>query len=290
MRNKLWLSGLLVVAMLAHAERIDTPQQSSPPQYQIYAIRYATIPDLSVSMFVQDAAPERKTAAAMTIWLIRGDGRNILFDSGFYHERFFKSWNVTNFVRPSEALAAMGLKPEDITDIIVSHMHWDHADGIDLFPKAKIWIQRDEYTYYTGEAWHGDTHGGIDPEDVLTLVKMNTDGRVAFVNGDDQEIIPGITCYIGGKHTFQSQYVGVNSSAGKVVLASDNLYLYENLEKHVPIGTTLDAASNLRAQDRMRQIAASPDLIVPGHDPAVFERFPKVSDRVVQIQRTQKHP
>ena len=93
-----------------------------------------------------------------------------------------------------------------------------------------------------------------------------------------------MTCYIGGKHTYQSQYVGVKTKAGTVVLASDNMYLYENLEKHLPIAQTLDAASNLRAQDRMKQIAGSPRLIVPGHDPAMFERFAKVNERVVRIE------
>lgn len=78
--------------------------------------------------------------------------------------------------------------------------------------------------------------------------------------------------------------MGVNTKAGTVILASDNMYLYENLEKHVPIAQTLDAASNLRAQDRMKQLAASPRLIVPGHDPTVFEKFPKVSERVVRIE------
>jgi glyoxylase-like metal-dependent hydrolase (beta-lactamase superfamily II) len=107
---------------------------------------------------------------------------------------------------------------------------------------------------------------------------------VTLIHGDAQEILPGITCYTGGKHTFQSQFVGVKTRAGTVVLASDNMYLYENLEKHVPIAQTLDAASNLRAQDRMKQLAASPRLIVPGHDPAVFEKFPTVSERVVRIE------
>jgi len=156
---------------------------------------------------------------------------------------------------------------------------------MDLFPRARIWLQKDEYTYYTGEAWQQPrTHGGIDPDDVLAIVKLNLAGRVTLVNGDAQEIFPGITCYTGGKHTFQSQFVGVNTKAGTVILASDNMYLYENLEKHVPIAQTLDAASNLRAQDRMKQLAASPRLIVPGHDPAVFEKFPRVSDRTVRIE------
>jgi glyoxylase-like metal-dependent hydrolase (beta-lactamase superfamily II) len=104
------------------------------------------------------------------------------------------------------------------------------------------------------------------------------------VDGDAREIIPGITVYIGGKHTFQSQYVGVNTTSGIVVLASDNMYLYENLEKHVPISQTLDAASNLAAQERMTRIAASPRLIVPGHDPAVFVRFPLPGNGVARIR------
>ena len=74
----------------------------------------------------------------------------------------------------------------------------------------------------------------------------------------------------------------MNTAAGTVVLASDNVYLYENLEKHVPIAATLDADSNLRAQDRMKQLAAKPELLVPGHDPAVMKRFPETAPGVVR--------
>jgi len=176
------------------------------------------------------------------------------------------------------------VKPEDVTDVVITHMHWDHADGADLFPKAKIWVQKDEYTYYTGEAWQDKrTHGGIDPDDVLMMVKKNIAGQVGLVPGDAQEILPGVTCYVGGKHTWQSQYVGVKTEHGTVVLASDNVYLYENLDKHVPIAATLDAESNLRAQDRMRTIASRPEFVVPGHDPAEFGRFKAVTPGVVRV-------
>lgn len=255
------------------------------PQYEVYAIRYATLPDFPVAGLVKGADPSRKLDIAMIVWLVRGNGRTILVDSGFYRPQFLKQWTVKDFMKPSDAVAQFGVKPEDVTDVIITHMHWDHADGMDLFPKAKIWLQKDEYTYYTGEAWQQKkTHGGIDPDDVLAAVKLNTEGRVGLVNGDAQEILPGITCYIGGKHTFQSQYVGISTKAGTVILASDNMYLYENLDKHLPIAQTLDADSNLRAQDRMKQLAAKPSLIIPGHDPAEFERFPKVGDRVVKIE------
>ncbi|MGD0513684.1 MAG: N-acyl homoserine lactonase family protein [Terriglobales bacterium] len=257
----------------------------SKPQYEIYAIRYATLPGFPVSELVPDAGADRKLDIAMMIWLIRGNGRNVLLDSGFYHDRFFKDWHVNNFVKPSETLKPLGLKPEDITDVIISHMHWDHADGMDLFPNARIWIQKDELQYYAGEAWQTkEAHDGIDADDVLTLVKLNTQGRVGMVDGDAKEILPGITCYTGGRHTYASQYIGVNTSAGTVVLASDNMYLYENLEKHVPIAETLDAASNLRAQDRMKQIASRPGLIIPGHDPAVIAKFPNVAPGIAKIE------
>jgi len=270
------LTLLLATALTAAAQ--------SKPNYEIYAIRYATIPGFPVAELVAGADPGRKLDIAMMIWLIRGRGHNILLDSGFYHDRFFKDWHVTDFTKPSDTLKRVGLRPEDITDVIISHMHWDHADGMDLFPNARIWIQKDELGYYAGEAWQSkDTHGGIDEEDVLTLIKLNTQGRVTLVNGDAQEIIPGITCYTGGKHTYQSQYAGVQTNEGTVVLASDNMYLYENLERHVPIAATLDAASNLQAQDRMKQIAARAGFIIPGHDPAVFERFPNPVPGVAKI-------
>ena len=105
-----------------------------------------------------------------------------------------------------------------------------------------------------------------------------------MVNGDAQEIFPGITCYTGGKHTYASQFVGINSASGTIVLASDNLYLYENLEKHVAIAATLDPESNLHAQDRMKELATDARLIIPGHDPKVMKRFPEIAPGVVKIQ------
>jgi glyoxylase-like metal-dependent hydrolase (beta-lactamase superfamily II) len=280
-----YLRRLGTFVLLALLSLTPLVAQKGEPDYEIFAIRYATITGFPVAELVKGADPGRKLDIAMMIWLIRGGGRNILVDSGFYHERFFKDWDVKDFTKPSEVLSKVGLKPEDITDIIITHMHWDHADGMDLFPNARIWIQKDELEYYAGEAWQSkDTHGGIDENDVLTLVKLNTQGRVSLVNGDAQQILPGVTCYIGGKHTFQSQYVSVQTDAGTVVLASDNMYLYENLERHAPIAATLDAASNLRAQDRMKQIASNPRLIVPGHDPAVFTKFANPAPGVAKIE------
>jgi len=223
---------------------------------------------------------------AMMVWVLKGNnGRVALVDSGFHREQYFRQFTVRDFVKPSDAIAPLGVKPEDVTDIFLTHMHWDHAGGIDLFPSSRIWIQKDEYDYYTGEAWQSArTHGGIDADDVLEIVKRNTRGLVSFVHGDDDTSLSGIGFGVGGRHTFQSQFVSVQLREKAAVLASDNMYLYENLDTHTPIAQTLDAVSNLRTQDRMKSLAGEARLLVPGHDPAVFTRFPKVAEGIVRIQ------
>ena len=248
-------------------------------KYEVYAVRFATIANFPVASLVAGADRARRMDIAMTIWVLKGnDGRIAVVDSGQY--------TVKDYIKPSDAIAPLGITADRVTDLVISHMHWDHAGGIDLFPSARIWIQKDEYDYYTSDAWQSQrTHGGIDPEDVLEIVRRNTQGKVSFVRGDDETSISGVTFGIGGKHTWASQFVTATTPKGAtVVLASDNMYLYENLDTHKPISQTLDAASNLRTQDRMRSIASDVRLLIPGHDPAVFDRFPKVSERIVRIE------
>ncbi|HKA37579.1 MAG TPA: MBL fold metallo-hydrolase, partial [Thermoanaerobaculia bacterium] len=149
------------------------------PGYSIEAIRYGTVKDFRVAGLVMGAPKDEKIDIAMVVWLIRGGGRNILFDSGFHRENWLKQFPTDDYLRPDEAVKAAGVKPEDVTDIVISHAHWDHMGGIDLFPKATVWIQKHEFAYYTGDAWQpGGKHGGIDKEDVKVLVQLNTEGRL----------------------------------------------------------------------------------------------------------------
>jgi glyoxylase-like metal-dependent hydrolase (beta-lactamase superfamily II) len=261
-------------------------QAGEPPAYEVYAIRYARLLDFAVADLVQGADRGRKLDLAMTVWVLKGpDGRTILVDAGFYRPQFMKSEQVSDYTRPDKVLERLRIKPDEVTDVIVTHMHWDHADGADLFPKAQVWIQKEEFNHYTSKVPRPSSDDGRPASDHFqAMVKLNRQGRVRLVDGDAKEIIPGVTVYTGGRHTFASQYVGVNTKAGTVVIASDNVYLYENLDKHVPIAQTLDAKSNLAAQDRMKRIAASPRLIIPGHDPEVFVRFPKPGNGVARVE------
>ena len=270
------IAGLLLAgSMLATVSAAASPT----PDYTIQAIRYGTIRAFPVSALVIGAPKDEKVDIAMVVWLVRDKnrgGRSVLFDTGFHREKWLKDFPTEDYLRPDEAVRLAGVAPEDVTDVVISHAHWDHMGGVDLFPKATVWIQKQEYAYYTGDAWQpGGKHGGIDPDDVKALLERNTQGKLQLVDGDGVEILPGIRAYTGSRHTFASQYIRVDGDK-PFVLASDNCYLYRNLAEHKASATfsEADQAGNIRNQARMIELAGSPDRVVPGHDPKQFEKFP----------------
>ncbi len=279
------LAALAIALALASGSVPPRAFAADPPAYEAYAVRYATLAGFPVASLVRGAEPGRKLDIAMTVWVLRGaGGRTVLVDSGFYRPKLLEQWKgIVDFRRPDRALAPLGIKPEEVTDVIITHMHWDHADGADLFLRARIWIQKDEYDRYTDSGKAQPQGDPPEHDHASALVRLHAEGRVRLVDGDAREILPGLTVYTGGKHTFASQYVGVNTRSGPLVIASDNVYLDENLAKHAPIAQTLDADANLAAQDRMKQIAPGPGRIIPGHDPEVFARFPRAAEGIVRL-------
>ncbi len=279
------LAAAIAVAISAHGARAGSGAPApAGPEYEVYAIRYATAPGFAVSSLVAGADPARTIDIPFMIWVLKGpDGRNILVDAGSYHGSVFERWTLTGVVRPSDAIASVGLKPDDVTDVIITHVHWDHLNGADLFPRARVWIQRAEYEHYVDDEGTPRDRA-IAADDASMLAGIRKDGRLTLVDGDAREIIPGVTVYTGGKHTYSAQYVGVQTSAGTVIVASDNVYLYENLERRLPIAQSLDPDADLGVQARMLRLASGPRLIVPGHDPAVFDRFPKPGGGVARIE------
>jgi glyoxylase-like metal-dependent hydrolase (beta-lactamase superfamily II) len=283
------MSPLRAYPLLVALAIVAPPDTRQPePAYDVYAVRFATAASYPTRFLVAGADSARRSQLAFTVWVMEAQGRTVLMDAGFYRQKFIDRWNPVGFSKPSDAVTALGFKPEDVTDIVISHIHWDHLDGADLFPRARIWLQRDEYEHYTNDSG-AVLDRAIDLDDAKMLAGLRRAGRVRLIPGDSSEIIPGITVFTGGKHTFASEFATVRANLaggrqGTIVLASDNAYLYENLEQHRPITQSLDTLSNLRAQARMMRLASDPRLIVPGHDVAVFERFPKPGNGVAHIE------
>ena len=265
---------------------LAAPEGVNAQDYEILAVRYGSIDGFRLRGLLPDAPAEEVIDIALAIWVIRNGDRTVLFDAGFFREEWFDRFDVRGFVRPDRALSRGSVSPGDVTDIVVSHAHWDHMGGVELFPNATVWIQADEYTYYTGAAWQpGGNSGGIDPVDIAHLVERNAAGLVRLIEGDGVEILPGITVFTGARHTYASQYVMIGGEP-RFVLASDNAYLFRNVTEGWA-GATFspdDRGANVSAVRRMVALAGDPTRVIPGHDAEQFVRFPTVAEGIVRIK------
>jgi glyoxylase-like metal-dependent hydrolase (beta-lactamase superfamily II) len=253
--------------------------------YEIYAVEFAGPLKMSGRNAAVGGNRTDSVKVGYFVWLLRGNnGRTVLVDAGWTDTT--THLRAPNYIRPDQALLTINVKPADITDLIITHPHPDHIGGIDLFPNAQLWIQKDDYDYFVGEGWQQkDARTGLIKEDVLRLVNKNLAGKLTFVKGDSIEIIPGIRVFIGSRHTWQSQYLLVNGTSGKTLVASDGIWFYYNLEHLLPVPTyTYDEKAYVSAMQRMKTLVDRQDLIIPGHDALVLERFPKVADRAVKIE------
>nr|WP_315223784.1 N-acyl homoserine lactonase family protein [uncultured Flavobacterium sp.] len=263
---------------------------SQTPNYEIYALKFASIEKLlPLAVNVLDAPENATVDPAFIFWLIKDNkGKNILIDTGFWENiPQVKDFGITKYIQPDKMLAELNLKAEDITDIILTHPHWDHMGGIDLFPDAQVWIQTQDYNYFVGNAWQKEGHnGGFNKEDVRKIIERNLTGKLTFINGDNQEILPGITVYTGSQHTFDSQYVLVETNNDKIIIASDNVFTYYNLEhlKSAPAHATFNTEAYIKAMIRMKTLVSDIKFIIPGHDNLLFSRFPKITDNIIRIK------
>jgi glyoxylase-like metal-dependent hydrolase (beta-lactamase superfamily II) len=253
--------------------------------YHVYALKFgqrnnkAAITDIAVGAKSSDS-----TNVYYMYWLIKGDnGKNILVDAGFTNDADVDP-KMISFKQPDQMLQKLNVKPEEITDIIITHPHWDHIGGIDLYPNAMMWMQQEDYSYFTDAAWQkGGDHGGFNKADVQKINKKKTNGKLTLVKGDSIEIMPGIRVFTGSKHTYESQYVIVGTGK-RIILASDNAKYYYNIESLLPIPATLDQKGYIFNLKRMKAGIDNGDLLVPGHDPLVFKKFPLVVEDVVEIK------
>jgi glyoxylase-like metal-dependent hydrolase (beta-lactamase superfamily II) len=166
-----------------------------------------------------------------------------------------------------------------VSDVVITHLHWDHAGNIDLFPTATFHIQDAEMAQATGRCiCHKWFRRQSEVDDVVALVRNLYAGRVAFHDGDG-EIAPGVTVHLIGGHTGGLQVVRVHTARGWVVLASDAVHYWTNIEERNPFPAA-DVLGAIEGFAVVEKLADGPTHIIPGHDPAVLTRFPPLRGNI----------
>ena len=207
------------------------------------------------------------------IWVIRNGDRVIVVDTGFNGETAARRARA-QIHHPVEALSDLGIGPGDVSDLVVTHMHWDHTGHLGALPCARVHLQEAELAYCTGRAMrHPAARRLFEAEDVSTAVGLLLEGRLCLHRGV-VEIAPGVEAFPAHGHTPGLQVVRVRTQRGWVVLASDATHLWANIRRRAPFPIVDHLASMMDAYETVESLADGPDHIIPGHDPQVATRFP----------------
>lgn len=241
--------------------------------YQIYAIKYGHLPRRSPDNFIGGDPHNSDMPLNYYVWVVTNKKHTIVVDTGFDQDLAAKR-NRT-IIRPvGEGLRALGIDPDKVNDVVITHMHYDHAGNLPLFSNAKFHLQDSEMDYSTGRCMcHDVMRHPYEADHVVQMVRCLFDQRVHFHDGA-AEIVPGIEVHHIGGHTKGLQAVRVKTARGWVMLASDASHFYAHVEQERVFPIVYNVADLLEGYDTLRKLASSPQHIVPGHDPLVMARYP----------------
>lgn len=249
------------------------PSDGSEHIYEVFALRYASITRRSSENFVGGDPHDREGRLDYFVWVARSTSRTFVVDTGFSH-RSAERRGRTFLCSPVQALERLGIQSPEVRDVVITHLHYDHAGGFDDFPNARFHLQDAEMSFASGRFMASEFFSkGYDVDDVTDAVRLAYGGRIVFHDGD-AELAPGLSVHLIGGHTQGMQCVRVRTAVGWVVLASDASHFYENMGRQRPFPIVCDVCAMSNGWQRLRQLADHDDLVVPGHDPLVMQRYP----------------
>jgi len=251
-----------------------------PPEYEILAVRYGVFNSTRGEHFYRYGAyglPDGDLLMDYFFWVIRDDRSTILVDTG-YHPRAIESRPGREcLIPPVDALRRLGIEPEMVSDVIVTHLHFDHIGNLDAFPRAKFTVQQAELDFWTGPyGTKPASAASVEASEISFLVEAVKDGRGVCVSGG-VEIAPGIKVRQVPGHCPGQQIVIVDGERPRV-LTSDALHFYEELERDMPYEVFTDLVGMYETYGILRELEEHHDaVIVAGHDPAVMSKFEPLS-------------
>jgi glyoxylase-like metal-dependent hydrolase (beta-lactamase superfamily II) len=251
--------------------------------FQVLALRYAHLGNRHPGEnFVLADPHEFASDLDYFVWVLRRGHEVFLVDTGFAQPAADR--RKRELLRnPIDSLRLIGLDPAAIRDVIITHLHYDHAGNLNRLPHAKFHLQDRDMAFATGRSMgQAVLRHPFDLENVQTMVAHIYAERVIFHDGD-VELLPGLTLHHVGGHSAGLQVVRVWTRRGWVVLASDAAHLYANFEQRRPFPIVYNVAEMLEGFNLLYRLADSPNHIVPGHDPLVMKYYPPATPELAGI-------
>ncbi|GAA1062333.1 N-acyl homoserine lactonase family protein [Agromyces bracchium] len=250
---------------------------TDPAVHEIYAVKYGqNLTGLRGHYFMgPDGDPhDEHMQLDYFVWVIRSPGQDVLLDAGFTAATNARRGR-DHWEDPSRAVTRIGVDPASVPFVILSHLHYDHCGDLDPFSSATFVVQQEEVAFWTGPyAARGEFARYVELEDIQRIVRLNFERRLLQVDGA-REVVDGVWVQRVGGHTPGLQATFVRTAQGIVALASDASHFFENVEQDRPFAVHADVVDMYRTFDTMNARATS-GLVIAGHDPAMFDRFPAV--------------
>lgn len=251
--------------------------------YVVHAVRYGTYTTTRAACLrpVLPGDEHRTLQMDFFLWLVQNAERTVVVDTGFDpgagHRRGRRC-----LADPVGLLRAAGVDPERVEDVVLTHLHYDHVGNLGAFPHATIHLHRREYEFWRSQT-QAPVSGGLVESSELAAIDTAASAARARLIEHDGEVFPGVhVLWIGG-HTAGQMVVVVHTRRSVVVLASDALHFYEELDGRQRFAVASDPAEAKAGFELLRRLAECGAVIVPGHDPLVLERFPRFSEFVVEL-------
>lgn len=251
--------------------------------YDLFALLYAETGARAECENMMGGSPSAPgDRLAYYVWLARRGDELWLVDTGFGAEAAARRGRNL-LARPARMLERLGIAPAQITNVVLTHLHYDHAGTMADFPYATFHLQAREAAFATGPAMcHAAIRHGYEVEDVVAFVRRLYADRVRFHDGD-AELAPGLSLHAVPGHTPGLQVVRVATARGHVLLASDATHFYANFQRGTVFPVVVEPVGVLEGYRRLLALADTPDHIVPGHDPRVAQIYPAVAEGIVRL-------